>query len=102
MSDEVPIATQPISPDEASAFARLSAEEIKGIDEAVLSCILPQWRKLAMIVTRVEDKLKAQYPQFSRGFYAERIRFLADSGMIESQGNLSYMRFSEVRLFQKE
>ena len=32
------------------------------------------------------------------GYYAQRVALLVDSGKLESQGNLEYMRFSEVRL----
>ena len=34
-------------------------------------------------------------------FYAERLRKLVQDGKLESQGNLHYMRFSEVRLPEK-
>jgi len=51
-----------------------------------------------MVVSLASKKLGTRYPQFSYVFYAERIRALADFGRLESQGNLSYMRFSEVRL----
>ena len=33
-------------------------------------------------------------------FYAERLRKLVQDGRLESQGNLAYMRLSEVRLPQ--
>ena len=98
MSDEVPIPNRPLSPEEVSCFGRLSQEDIAIIDDAVLSCALPRWRKVAMIVGRAKEKLEEQYPEFSYVFYAERIRVLAEQGRLESQGNLSYMRFSEVRL----
>jgi len=31
-------------------------------------------------------------------YYANRVRALVEAGRLESQGNLDYMRFSEVRL----
>ena len=98
MTDEVPIPTPPLSSDEAAALAKLSREELASIDLAVLDCALPRWRKVAMVVGLAMEKLRAQYPQFSDTFYAERVRALADQGRLESQGDLSYMRFSEVRL----
>ena len=58
----------------------------------------PRWRKVAAIVGFAMDRLGAKYPQFSDVFYAERIRLLAEQGRLEAQGDLSYMRFSEVRL----
>jgi hypothetical protein len=98
MSPEVPIPNDPISPEEAAAFARLGQDEVKDIDEAVLSCATPHWQKVARMVSLAEKKLVSNYPQFSPDFYAERIRLLAEEGRLESQGDLSYMRFSEVRL----
>ena len=31
-------------------------------------------------------------------FYAQRVRKLVEDGHLEAQGNLAYMRYSEVRL----
>jgi hypothetical protein len=51
-----------------------------------------------MVVVQTMEKLADRFPQFSDVFYAERIRALAEQGRLDSQGNISYMRFSEVRL----
>jgi hypothetical protein len=51
-----------------------------------------------MVVIRTVEKLEARYPQLTYVFYAMRIQTLADQGRLESQGDLNYMRFSEVRL----
>jgi hypothetical protein len=59
---------------------------------------LPRWQKVAMVVARSTDKLESRYPDISSAFYAQRIQILADQGRLESQGDLDYMRFSEVRL----
>jgi|SRR5215472_844473 len=102
MTDEVPIPTPPLSAEELEAFTKLSPKEVEAIDQAVLSCCLPRWRKVAMVVIRVKEKLGEQYPQFSYVLYSERIRVLADQGRLDSQGDLSYMRFSEVKLPQED
>src|SRR4051794_11454065 len=98
MGDEVPIPNGPLSAEEIACFAKLTQKEIAQIDEAVLSCAFPRWRKVAAIVVFAMDRLGGKYPQFSDVFYAQRIRLLAEQGRLESQGDLSYMRFSEVRL----
>jgi len=98
MSDEVPIPNPPLSAEELTSFAKLGRGAIEAIDDAVLSCALPYWRKVAAVVSFAMDKLSGQYPQFSDVFYAERIRVLTEQGRLESQGDLSHMRFSEVRL----
>lgn len=99
--DEIPIPNPPLSPREAALFAQLSAQDLEAIDEAVLSCVRDDWRKVAMVVSLSMERLGGQYPGFSDVFYAERVRALADSGRLEGQGNLSYMRFSEVRRTSK-
>ena len=55
-----------------------------------------------MVVGLALDKLGEKYPQFSEVFYSERIGVLVDKGSLESQGNLLYMRFSEVKLPQED
>jgi hypothetical protein len=51
-----------------------------------------------MMVALAEEKLRTKNPQFAYSLYAERIRLLAEQGRLDSQGGLSYMRFSDVRL----
>jgi Protein of unknown function len=98
MSREVPVPNPPLSRKEASAFAKLSQQDKAAIDDGILSCVRPRWQKVTMVVSVAENKLGGRYPQFSYVLYAERIRLLAKQGRLESQGNLRYMRFSEVRL----
>jgi len=98
MSEEVPIPTPPLSAEEVATFEKLGSEELSAIDDGILSCARPHWRKVAMIVGQTMQKLADRFPQFSDTFYAHRVRTLADKGRLESQGNLSYMRFSEVKL----
>lgn len=101
MADEVPIPNESPTPGELAAFSRLSLGEVEAFDDAILSCVLIRWQKVAMIASLARKKLEPQYPEFSFSFYGERIRLLAGQGRLESQGNLSYMRFSEVRLPQR-
>jgi hypothetical protein len=101
MTDEVPEPNPPPSPAEASAIAMLSPTDVEFIDSTILSCALPRWQKVAMVVIRTEEKLEVRFPQLSYIFYAMRIQDLAARGRLESQGDLDYMRFSEVRLPQE-
>jgi hypothetical protein len=43
---------------------------------------------------QLQDKL----PEIPDGYYAQRVALLVNAGNLHSQGNLDYMRFSEVRL----
>ena len=54
--------------------------------------------KVARVVVWTEEALKNRYPGLSYVFYSQRVIRLAEAGRLESQGNLEYIRFSEVRL----
>ena len=68
------------------------------LDDLILSVVKPNWQKVAMVL------VKALRLSESRGFetnydaLAARISALCKAGRLESQGNLSRWRYSEVRL----
>jgi hypothetical protein len=69
------------------------------VDQAILSCCKPQFRKVALIVAHASIALKV--PEGTKlDFIAERIKALVKAGGLQSQGNLDRPRFSEVRLPQ--
>jgi hypothetical protein len=76
MTPEVPIPNPPLSRKEATAVAKLGPEDIAAIDNGIIACALPHWRKVAMVVSIAEEKLRGRYPQFSYVPYAKRIRLL--------------------------
>jgi hypothetical protein len=43
-------------------------------------------------------ELSERFPNIPDIYYAQRLRRLVAVGELESQGNLEYMRYSEVRL----
>src|SRR6185503_16499733 len=98
MTEEVPEPNPPLGAEEQSAAASLTSDDFAFIDSAILSCALPRWQKVAMVIIRALEKLEPRYPVFSSAFYAQRVQILADEGRLESQGDLDYMRFSEVKL----
>jgi hypothetical protein len=98
MSHEVPEPNPPLTPEEESAAARLTREDLDVIDAALLSCADAHWLKVGMVVSRAKKKLESRFPEFSYSFYAMRVQALDDLGHFESKGDLDYMRFSEVRL----
>ena len=66
------------------------------IDAAILSAASDQWRKVALIIGNVvsrRDEIAAESE-----LVAKRIVALVKSGRLESQGDLSKWRYSEVRL----
>jgi hypothetical protein len=98
MDDEIPVPNLPLSAEEAARVSRLSVEDLGAVDAAVLSCAHSRWRKVAMVISLSMEKLEDRYPGFSDVFYAQRVRSLVECGKLESNGDLSYMRFSEVRV----
>ena len=98
MDKEIPIPNLPLTPEEQAKVAQLTENELKAIDEALLSNAHQRWRKVAMVVAVTMNHLEDRILGIPDSFYAERIQKLVEAGLLESQGNLTYMRFSEVRL----
>jgi len=82
--------------------AQLTEEELRIIDQGLLSNACTRWRKVARVVgstmmfgspTRIDG-----VPDI---FYAQRVRKLVESSRLESDGNLDYIGYSEVRLPQE-
>jgi uncharacterized protein DUF3658 len=57
----------------------------------------PYWRKVARVVSRCLMTLETRSIPVTADVIAARIQELAESGQIESQGNLTMWRHSEVR-----
>ena len=98
MSDEEPLPDGPLTPEEQAIVASLSTEFTQRIDSALLAQAKSSWRKVAMLValTMMDPELGA--PGLPDIYYANRVKKLVEAGLLESAGNLDYMRYSEVRL----
>lgn len=94
---EVPEPDGPMSPEQQARVNQLTEDEIQAIDQVLLAHASHQFRKVARVVgmTMGTSVHKKGIPDF---FYAERIRRLVAEGKLESEGDLDYMRFSEVRI----
>ena len=98
MSDEIPIPDPALSAQEAALVAKLSEAQIASIDAALMSHAKPQFRKVAMVVGLAMGKQPDRVLGVPDLFYAERVRKLVADGRLVAEGNLAFMRFSEVRL----
>jgi hypothetical protein len=98
MDDEIPVANPPLSAEEQLAAAKLTDADLQLIDAAIFDECSTRWLKVARVVTRTEDALSSRFPGISYIFYTQRLIKLAEDGRLESQGNLEYIRFSEVRI----
>jgi hypothetical protein len=85
-----------MTPAQEAAVARLSPAKIAALDAALLYNTSGRWRKLAMVIAKMWDHAE-HVEGIPDSFYAIRVRSLVERGLLESQGNLDYMRFSEVR-----
>jgi hypothetical protein len=97
---ETPIPNPPLSAAERAVAAALSSSELGEIDHTLLSHSRTQWTKVAMVVMKTLGDMRDRHPGLTDLFYAERLQHLVANAKLESQGNITVMRFSEVRLPQ--
>jgi len=79
---------------EEELIAALPAEFVTRIDDALLAKANRRFQKVARIIGEVMADGPPGIPDV---YYAQRIAKLVKAGLLESQGNLRRMRFSEVR-----
>ena len=72
------------------------------IDQAILSILSVaggRWRKVAMVISRVADRMDNDLPDGDDRYelVAKRIEGLVRDGRLVAQGDIKKWRFSEVR-----
>lgn len=87
-----------MTPDQWRIVRRLSRVRISRIDSALLRQASLQWRKVARVVGAAMLGRTQQERGVPDIYYAKRVRALVRKGLLESQGKLRAMRYSEVRL----
>jgi len=85
-------------PEQLALVKVLSVQEIQMIDDALLSNACGYWRKVARVVGIAMSELQNRISEIPDLYYSRRVQYLVEQGVLESQGNLSYMRYSEVRI----
>ena len=98
MTEKIPVPNPSLTAEQRAKVAQLTEAEIRVIDEALISNAQQPWRKIAMVIALTMSHFQNQFSWIPDLFYAERVRKLIQSGRLESQGDLAYMRFCEVRL----
>ena len=83
--------------DDEIAIAALGESDLATIDGAILARCEEHWRKVAYIVGSAMMDMPERFDRIPDLFYAVRVRALVEAGLLEAQGNLRRMRFSEVR-----
>ena len=92
----------PLNEEQLALVNKLSETDIQKIDETLLSKACQNWRKVAFVVGKTMMDLPDRVPGIPDVYYSLRVRHLVEEGKLESQGNLAYMGYSEVRLSSKE
>ena len=87
-----------LNEEQLELVVKLSDEEIKEIDKALLENSCAYYRKVARVVGATMSNLPNIVPGIPDIFYAQRVAHLVADGKLISQGDLSRMRYSEVRL----
>ena len=95
---EEPNEDGPLTDEQQERVNRLTAEELQTIDDSLMADASAQWRKVARIVGSALIANRDSIKNVPDIFYASRVRKLVEEGRLKSEGNLEFMRFSEVKL----
>ena len=96
--EEKPIPNDQLTDQQTARIAQLAESDLRAIDEALLANAKRRWQKAAMVIATTMFDYGKSIPDIPDTFYNIRLRKLVDEGRLEAQGNLDFMRFSEVRL----
>ncbi len=97
---ETPLPDGELSDEQQARVDQLTSEELRLIDDALLAQCNHQFRKVARVVGTMMMERDEIYKGIPDIFYSQRVTKLIESGRLEHQGRLGYMRFCEVRLPQ--
>lgn len=82
--------------------SKLRPSDLELIDSALMGECATSWRKGARVVMAAIQLIDVTVPDLPVALYAQRLAALVLAGRLQSQGNLSYLRHSEVRLPETE
>ena len=87
-----------LSKEQLARVAQLSHEQVEAIDSALSSQCTASWRKVSHVVGFALEQLRL--PGIPDVFFALRVREHIALGRLEGRGDLTRMRYSEVRFPQ--
>jgi hypothetical protein len=70
---------------------------LQRVDELLLSHVTSHWQKVAMVIGLTMLDAESAVAGIDDSFLTARVRQLAKAGLIESQGELDQIRYSEIR-----
>jgi len=86
-----------LTSDQELFLGKLSKNEIERIDAMLLEHTSKTWRKVARVVGMFMENQASELRDIPDIYLASRVYVLVDSGALEFQGMLGYMRYCEVR-----
>ncbi len=97
MIEEAP--DRDLTEEEKALVAKLSDVQLREIDQMILSFVHAKYnRKVARVIGSAMSNLSNRVHGIPDVFYAQRVAHLVKQGILVAEGNLKYMRYSEVRL----
>ena len=88
----------PLSSEQERLVHCLTVEQVQIIDSTLVANSTTKWRKVAMVVSRTMVQLSnSSFKDIPDVYYSNRVAQLVALGILEAQGNLRRMRYSEVR-----
>jgi hypothetical protein len=87
-----------LDPAEHELVSQLTQSDLDAIDEALLHSSASSWRKVHRVVGEAIASLGGRLPGLPLGLFVQRIGSLVRSGRLQAEGNLNFMRLSQVRL----
>ena len=93
---ELPDSDAHLTGQQWQSIAALTGEDIASLDEQLFSLCDGQSRKIACIVGTVMSLHPERRPGIPDVF-AQRVRMLVERGVLQASGDVSRMRYGEVR-----
>ncbi len=84
--------------DEQLIVDHLTEAETQHVDTVLLGHCTTSYRKVAFIIGKTMTPSSEELDHVPFGYLVQRVQHLVESGRLESQGDLDYVRFSEVRI----
>ena len=95
--EEFDMTDPPPTAEDLAIVASASADVLAKLDKALLNAASKDWRKMARLVGNAMAELKSAVPDLSHSYYVYRLRDFVASGLLEARGDLTIMRFCELR-----
>ena len=91
-------ADRPLTPDEERLIQSLSDDVVARVDKELLANVRSQNRKVALVIALAMDNPTVGDLGLPDVYLARRLRMMVEGGRLTAEGDLTRMRFSEVRL----